>query len=75
MKNNMKTETKLIRFDWAMKSLLRDKANFDILEGFLSAILRQDVSIIKILESESNVSDIDLKLNRVDILIQDKQQR
>ncbi|MDM8559292.1 Rpn family recombination-promoting nuclease/putative transposase [Candidatus Parabeggiatoa sp. HSG14] len=71
----MSNETKLIRFDWAMKSLLRDKANFDILEGFLSAILRQDVSVIKILESESNVPDIDLKLNRVDILIQDKQQR
>jgi len=66
---------KLIRFDWAMKSLLRDKANFDILEGFLSAVLRQDVAIIEILESESNVSDIDHKLNRVDILIQDKQQR
>jgi len=69
----MKTE--LIRFDWAMKSLLRDKANFDILEGFLSAVLRQDVSVIKILESESNVPDFDQKLNRVDILIQDKQQR
>jgi predicted transposase/invertase (TIGR01784 family) len=66
---------KLIRFDWAMKSLLRDKANFDILEGFLTAVLRQDVSIIEILESESNVSDIDQKLNRVDILIQDQQQR
>jgi len=66
---------KLIRFDWAMKSLLRDKANFDILEGFLSAVLREDVTIIEILESESNVSDIDQKLNRVDILIQDKQQR
>jgi predicted transposase/invertase (TIGR01784 family) len=71
----MLTETKLIRFDWAMKTLLRDKANFDILEGFLRALLRQDVSIIKILESESNVSESDLKLNRVDILIQDKQQR
>jgi len=67
--------TKLIRFDWAMKSLLRDKANFDILEGFLSALLRQDVAIIDILESESNVPDIEQKLNRVDILIQDKQQR
>jgi len=71
----MKTETKLIRFDWAMKSLLRQKANFDILEGFLSAVLRQDVSIIEILESESNVSDIEQKLNRVDILIQDKLKR
>jgi predicted transposase/invertase (TIGR01784 family) len=71
----MTTETQLVRFDWAMKNLLRDKANFDILEGFLSAILRQDVSVIKILESESNVPDMDLKLNRVDILIQDQQQR
>jgi predicted transposase/invertase (TIGR01784 family) len=71
----MTTQTKLIRFDWALKNILRDKANFDILEGFLSAILRQDVSVIKILESESNVSDIDLKLNRVDILIQDQKQR
>jgi predicted transposase/invertase (TIGR01784 family) len=71
----MTTKTKLIRFDWAMKNLLRDKANFDILEGFLTAILGQDVSVIKILESESNVSDIDQKLNRVDLLIQDQQQR
>jgi predicted transposase/invertase (TIGR01784 family) len=68
----MTTETQLVRFDWAMKNLLRDKANFDILEGFLSAILRQDVSIIEILESESNVDDVEQKLNRVDILIQDK---
>jgi predicted transposase/invertase (TIGR01784 family) len=71
----MTTQTKLIRFDWALKNILRDKANFDILEGFLTAILRQDVSVIKILESESNVSDSDLKLNRVDILIQDQKQR
>ncbi|MDM8559866.1 Rpn family recombination-promoting nuclease/putative transposase [Candidatus Parabeggiatoa sp. HSG14] len=71
----MNTKTQLIRFDWAIKSLLRDKANFDILEGFLSALLRQDISVIKILESESNVPDIDLKLNRVDILIQDEQQQ
>jgi hypothetical protein len=25
---------KLIRFDWAIKKLLRDKANFSVLEGF-----------------------------------------
>ena len=24
---------KYIRFDWAVKRLLRDKANFDVLEG------------------------------------------
>ncbi len=71
----MNTKTKLIRFDWAMKTLLRDKANFDILEGFLSAVLRQEVSVLEILESESNVPEMEQKLNRVDILIQDQQKR
>jgi len=72
----MSTETKkLIRFDWAMKTLLRDKANFDILEGFLSAVLQKEVSIVEILESESNVPEIEQKVNRVDILVQDQQKR
>ena len=26
---------KLVRFDWAMKYILRNKANFDVLEAFL----------------------------------------
>lgn len=60
---------KLIRFDWAMKKLLRHKANFDILEGFLSELLRFDVQIESILESESNKEDEYDKYNRVDILI------
>ncbi|MDM8560891.1 hypothetical protein [Candidatus Parabeggiatoa sp. HSG14] len=46
----MTEETKLVRFDWAMKNILRDKANFDILEGFLSAVLREDISVIELLE-------------------------
>ena len=34
---------KLVRFDWAMKRLLlQNKANFDILEGFLSELLHED---------------------------------
>ncbi|MCX6277699.1 MAG: hypothetical protein NT004_06360 [Bacteroidetes bacterium] len=33
------SKNKLIRFDWAMKTTLRDKANFDVLEGFLAALL------------------------------------
>jgi predicted transposase/invertase (TIGR01784 family) len=60
---------KLIRFDWAMKKLLRNKANFDVLEGFLSELLRFDVLIESILESESNKDDIYDKFNRVDILV------
>jgi len=60
---------KLIRFDWAMKKLLRHKANFDILEGFLSELLRFDVTIESILESEGNKEDEYDKYNRVDILV------
>ena len=60
---------KLIRFDWAMKKLLRHKANFGILEGFLSELLRFDVTIVSILESEGNKQDEYDKYNRVDILV------
>lgn len=60
---------KLIRFDWAMKKLLRHKANFDILEGFLSELLRFDVTIESILESEGNKQYEYDKYNRVDILV------
>ena len=58
-----------IRFDWAIKKLLRNKANFDILEGFLSELLKEDVFIQEIIESEGNKdSDYD-KSNRVDIMV------
>jgi predicted transposase/invertase (TIGR01784 family) len=60
---------KLIRFDWAMKKLLRHKANFGILEGFLSELLRFDVTIESILEGEGNKQDEYDKYNRVDILV------
>ncbi|SFF59612.1 Rpn family recombination-promoting nuclease/putative transposase [Thermoflexibacter ruber] len=60
---------KLIRFDWAIKKLLRNKANFGILEGFLSELLRFDVTIESILESEGNKQDEYDKYNRVDILV------
>jgi hypothetical protein len=43
-----------IRFDWAMKKLLRQKANFEVLEGFLSELLKEDVVIQSIEEGESN---------------------
>ena len=64
---------KLIRFDWAIKRLLRNKANFGVLEGFLSELLFDDIKIEQILESESNRAanrqeTNDDKFNRVDIL-------
>jgi len=63
---------KHIRFDWAVKKILRSKANFGILEGFLSELLKEDIKIEEILESESNKDKEDDKINRVDFLIKNK---
>jgi predicted transposase/invertase (TIGR01784 family) len=63
---------KLIRFDWAAKKLLRSKANFGILEGFLSELLKEDIKIKSILESESNKERFDMKFNRVDMLVENE---
>ena len=62
----------LIRFDWAIKKLLRDKANFVILEGFLTVVLNQKISILEILESESNQENQNDKFNRVDLLVKNQ---
>lgn len=59
---------KLISFDWAIKKLLRNKANFIVLEGFLSELLFDNIVINSILESEGNQEYDDDKFNRVDIL-------
>ena len=61
-----------VRFDWAMKRLLRDKANFGVLEGFLTTLLNKRIKIRKLLESESNQEDEDDKQNRVDVLAEDE---
>ena len=60
-------EDKYIRFDWAIKRLLRQKANFGVLEGFLTVFLKEKVTILEILESEGNQQTADDKFNRVDI--------
>jgi len=60
----------MISFDWAMKRLLRQKANFEVLEGFLSELLRRKIIIKSIGESEGNKSDDDDKSNKVDILVE-----
>jgi len=58
----------LVSFDWAMKKILRQKANFGILEGFLSELFKFDLKIEEILESEANQEDEEDKFNRVDLL-------
>ena len=60
----------LIRFDWAIKRLLRNKADYTVLEGFLSVLLEEDIKIININESESNQDHDKDKFNRVDMLVE-----
>ncbi len=68
----MENDEKLIRFDWAIKRLLRHKADHSILEGFLTSLLGRPIHIIKLLESESNREYAENKLNRVDILAEEQ---
>lgn len=58
----------LISFDWAVKRLLRSKANFKILEGFLSELLECQVKIVEIIDGESNRDHENDRSNRTDIL-------
>ena len=62
-----KLQDRYIRFDWAIKRLLRQKANFDVLDGFLTVMLNEEIKIVEILESEGNQESADDKFNRVDI--------
>lgn len=63
----MLTENKYIRFDWAVKRMLRDKANFAVLEGLITVLLGEKIIITELLESEGNQNSCDDKFNRVDI--------
>lgn len=67
MTRNMETIDRYIRFDWAIKRLLRQKANFGVLEGFLTVLLGEEVKIVELLESEGNQLTANDKFNRVDI--------
>jgi hypothetical protein len=66
---------KYVSFDWALKRLLRNKANHVVLEGFLSELLREDIKIEKFLESEGNKETATDKYNRVDIMCEDAEGR
>ena len=49
-------QDRYIRFDWAIKRLLRQKANFDVLNGFLTVMLREEVRILE--RSEEHTSEL-----------------
>jgi len=67
-------QRKLISFDWAIKKILRSKANFEVLEGFLSELLFEDIKILEVLESESNKESEEDKFNRVDIKVKNSKE-
>lgn len=58
---------KFIRFDWAAKYMLRNKADFAIFEGLISVLVKDKVTIVELLDTESNKETSDDKFNRVDI--------
>ena len=63
----MQGSSDYIRFDWAIKRILRDKANFGVLEGLMTVLLGEPITIVDILESESNRDAREDKSNRVDV--------
>lgn len=64
---NMDGKTQYVWFDWAMKHMLRNKANFEVLEGLISVMTGKKVTILEILESEGNQASGTSKYNRVDV--------
>ena len=61
----------LLSFDWAAKTILRQKENHEILEGLLTVLLGEEIRIVELLESESNPEYEKAKFNRVDIKAKD----
>ena len=61
-----------IRFDWAIKRLLRNKADFGAVNGLLSCLFEKQIFITNVLESEGNQKDENDKFNRVDVLVEDE---
>lgn len=63
---------KYIRFDWAMKRLLRNKTNHVVLEGLLYSLIGRKMTIKRFLEREGNQEDFLDKYTRVDMLAEDE---
>ena len=51
----------LVSFDWAIKKLLRNKADHIIVEGFLTSLLGKKIKFSHLNESEANKETFDDK--------------
>ena len=69
------TNKPLISFDYAIKYLLKDKGDYEIVEGFISALLKSQgykaVKIIGLLDTESNKEDKKSKRSLADLIVED----
>ena len=70
---------KIISFDYAIKYLLRDKGGYDIIEAFISAILKNQgygpVKIVALLDAESNREEMSQKRSLADLIVEDDQKQ
>ena len=67
----------LISFDYAIKYLLKDKGDYEIVEGFISALFASEgygpVKITALLDSESNKESKDLKSSIANLVVADEE--
>ena len=68
----MAQERTLVSFDWAIKYLLKNKADYVILEGFLTTLLGKEIKIKSLTDPEGSKSSPRDKVNRVDVLAEEK---
>jgi len=67
----MAQQRTLVSFDWAIKFLLKNKADYVILEGFLTTLLGKEIKIKSLTDSEGNKNRPADKINRVDVLAEE----
>ncbi|MDR1459959.1 MAG: Rpn family recombination-promoting nuclease/putative transposase [Bacteroidales bacterium] len=73
MESYKNKEKLLIAFDWAIKRLLKDKGNFEIVEGFISELLGRKVRITDVPENEDDKSPFKNKPNSLDVMVEDEE--
>jgi predicted transposase/invertase (TIGR01784 family) len=67
----MAQERTLVAFDCAIKYLLKNKADYVVLEGFLTTLLGKEIKIKSLTDPEGSKSNPGDKVNRVDVLAEE----
>lgn len=74
-KGSIMSKKPLVSFDYAIKYLLKDKGDHEIIEGFISALLKSQgykaIKIIGLLDTESNKEDEISKRSLADLIVED----